>query len=109
MDGIFVALLNGARADYRTCCFLDYLKEAGGWTKGVPDKAKVEAIMGSPRLDQKVLEASRCAHQMMAIEINSLWRGGSNHHHPSLRTRPPPSHQPNISPWSAYRITRLGS
>ncbi len=72
MDGIFVALLNGARADYRTCCFLDYLKEAGGWTKGVPDKAKVEAIMGSPRLDQKVLEASRCAHQMMAIEINSL-------------------------------------
>lgn len=28
--------------------------------------------MGSPRLDQKVLEASRCAHQMMAIEINSL-------------------------------------
>lgn len=72
MDGIFVALLNGARADYRTCCFLDYLKEAGGWTKGVPDKAKVEAIVGSPRLDQKVLEASRCAHQMMAIEINSL-------------------------------------
>ena len=72
MDGIFVALLNGARADYRTCCFLDYLKEAGGWTKGTPDKARVEAIMGSTRLDREVLEASRCAHQMMAIEINSL-------------------------------------
>lgn len=72
MDGIFVALLNGARADYRTCCFLDYLKEAGGWTKDTPDKAKVEAIMGSARLDREVLEASRCAHQMMTIEINSL-------------------------------------
>ena len=37
MDGIFVTLLNGARADYRTCCYLDYLKKTGAWTKAVPD------------------------------------------------------------------------
>lgn len=71
MDGIFVTLLNGARADYRTCCYLDYLKKTGAWTKAVPDKAKIEAL-GLASLDREVLEASRCAHQMMTIEINSL-------------------------------------
>lgn len=72
MDGVFIAHLNGAPADYRACCYLDYLKEAGIWTHGSPDPARLESL-GFELSSPMVLDASRCAHQMTTIEINSLY------------------------------------
>lgn len=71
MDGVFIAHLNGAPADYRVCCYLDYLKEAGIWTHGSPDPARLESL-GLELSPPAILDASRCAHQMTTIEVNSL-------------------------------------
>lgn len=70
MDGVFVALLNGRRADYRACCYLDFLKESSP-AKGMPDTAKLSAL-GLNDLSKATWDASRCAHQMETIELNSL-------------------------------------
>ena len=70
MDGMFVAQLNGRRADYRLCCCLDFFKESGT-AKGGSDEARLSALC----LDltpASVLSASKCAHQMETIELNSL-------------------------------------
>lgn len=70
MDGMFVALLNGRRADYRLCCCLDFFKESGT-AKGGSDEARLSAL-GLGLIPASVLSASKCAHQMETIELNSL-------------------------------------
>ncbi len=70
MDGMFVAQLNGRRADYRLCCCLDFFKESGT-AKGGSDEARLSAL-GLDLTPASVLSASKCAHQMETIELNSL-------------------------------------
>ena len=65
MDGMFVAQLNGRRADYRLCCCLDFFKESGT-AKGGSDEARLSAL-GLDLTPASVLSASKCAHQMETI------------------------------------------
>lgn len=71
MDGIFVALLNGGRANYRLCCCLDFLQDSGGMTEGnAPERARVAAL-GTPG-DRDTMAASLCAHRMQTLALKSL-------------------------------------
>lgn len=73
MDGIFVALLNGMRANYRLCCYLDFLQIWGAISpKGRFDPDKLSSL-GLRSSESGTISASRCAQQMETIELNSLY------------------------------------
>lgn len=72
MDGMFVTLLNGGRADYRLCCCLDFLQDSGGMAEGnVPERARTIAL-GIDNDDRDAMAASLCAHRMETLALKSL-------------------------------------
>ena len=74
MEGIFEAELDGRKANYRLCCYLDFLEESEHHVlQGAEAASKLESFdMVQP--DPSTLDASLCAHRLEAIESAFLFR-----------------------------------
>ena len=64
-DGIFVSMLNGRLADYRVCCYLDYLSMTDGEKDERGTCASTVAKMTGA--DSQTVRASQCAHSIEAL------------------------------------------